>query len=134
MTNLINHPAINIVGEEWNAIMKNVSIAQYKVANRQWQRRRVAGSSAAHRPEIVKLFKKSKIRTTPEFSQYCYEQTKDTYYQIHKKKGSIVSIYLYIINSMTTLLTHTVAHSTKPSFMPKTNNQPLKKFLSLSLS
>ena len=28
---------------------------------------------------------------------------------------------------MTTLLTHTVAHSTKPSFMPKTNNQPLKK-------
>ena len=36
--------------------------------------------------------------------------------------------------SMTTLLTHTVAHSTKPSFMPKTNNQPLKKFLSLLLS
>ena len=28
---------------------------------------------------------------------------------------------------MTTLLTHTVAHSTKPSFMPKTNNQPPKK-------
>ena len=38
------------------------------------------------------------------------------------------------VNSMTTLLTHTVAHSTKPSFMPKTNNQPLKKFLSLALS
>ena len=36
--------------------------------------------------------------------------------------------------SMTTLLTHTVAHSTKPSFMPKTNNQPPKKFLSLALS
>ena len=31
---------------------------------------------------------------------------------------------------MTTLLTHTVAHSTKPSFMPKTNNQSPKKFLS----
>ena len=31
MTNLINHPAINIVEKEWNAIMKNVSIAQYKV-------------------------------------------------------------------------------------------------------
>ena len=29
--------------------------------------------------------------------------------------------------SMTTLLTHTVAHSTKPSYMPKTNNQPPKK-------
>ena len=36
--------------------------------------------------------------------------------------------------SMTTLLTHTVAHSTKPSFRPKANNQPLKKFLSLALS
>ena len=36
--------------------------------------------------------------------------------------------------SMTTLLTHTVAHSTKPSFRPKTNNQPLKMFLSLALS
>ena len=36
--------------------------------------------------------------------------------------------------SMTTLLMHTVAHFTKPSFRPKTNNQPLKKFLSLALS
>ena len=35
---------------------------------------------------------------------------------------------------MTTLLTHTVAYSTKPSFMPKTNNQPPKKCLSLALS
>ena len=37
-------------------------------------------------------------------------------------------------SSMTTLLTHTVAHSTKPSFMPKTNNQSIEKFLSLALS
>ena len=36
--------------------------------------------------------------------------------------------------SMTTLLTHTVAYSTKPSFMPKTINQPPKKCLSLALS
>ena len=36
--------------------------------------------------------------------------------------------------SMTSLLTHTVAHSTRPSFMPKANNQPLKKFLSLVVS
>ena len=36
--------------------------------------------------------------------------------------------------SMTTVLTHTVAHFTKPSFRSKTNNQPLKKFLSLALS
>ena len=35
---------------------------------------------------------------------------------------------------MTSLLTHTVAHSTRPSFRPKTNNQPLKKFLSLAVS
>ena len=36
--------------------------------------------------------------------------------------------------SMTSLLTHTVAHSTRPSFRLKTNNQPLKKFLSFSVS
>ena len=36
--------------------------------------------------------------------------------------------------SMTSLLTHTVAHSTRPSFRSKTNNQPLKKFLSLVFS
>ena len=30
--------------------------------------------------------------------------------------------------SMTSLLTHTVAHFTRHSFRPKTNNQPLKKF------
>ena len=36
--------------------------------------------------------------------------------------------------SMTSLLTHSVAHSTRPSFRPKINNQPLKKFLSLALS
>ena len=29
---------------------------------------------------------------------------------------------------MTSLLTNTVAHSTRPSFMPKANNQPHKKF------
>jgi hypothetical protein len=42
--------------------------------------------------------------------------------------------FTYTLGSMTTLLTHTVAHSTKSSFRPKTNNQPLKKFLSLALS
>ena len=36
--------------------------------------------------------------------------------------------------SMTTLLTHALAHSTKSSFRSNTNNQPLKKFLSLALS
>ena len=36
--------------------------------------------------------------------------------------------------NMTSLLTHTVAHSTRPSSMPKANNQPLKKFLSLAVS
>ena len=36
--------------------------------------------------------------------------------------------------NMTSLLTHTVAHFTRPSFRPKSNNQPLKKFLSLAVS
>ena len=36
--------------------------------------------------------------------------------------------------NMTQLLTHTVAHSTRPSFRLKTKNQPLKKFLSLAVS
>ena len=42
------------------------------------------------------------------------------------------TIYMHI--SITSLLTHTVAHSTGPSFRLKTNNQPFKKFLSLSVS
>ena len=36
--------------------------------------------------------------------------------------------------SMTSLLMHNVAHSNRHSFRHKTNNQPLKKFLSLALS
>ena len=36
--------------------------------------------------------------------------------------------------SMTQVLTKTVAHSTRPSFRPKTNNQPVKKNLGLQLS
>ena len=36
--------------------------------------------------------------------------------------------------SMTSLLMHTVAHSTRPSFRSKINNQPLKKLLSLLVS
>ena len=42
------------------------------------------------------------------------------------------AVFLYV--SMTKLLMHTVAHSTKPYFMPKTNNQPPKMFLSLAIS
>ena len=36
--------------------------------------------------------------------------------------------------SMTSLLMRTVAHSTRPSFRPKINNQPTKKFLSLEIT
>ena len=36
--------------------------------------------------------------------------------------------------SMTQLLMRSVAHSTRPSFRPKTNNQSIKKFLSLAVS
>ena len=49
-------------------------------------------------------------------------------------KGKNLMHYLCMLNSMTSLLTHTVAHSTRPSYSPKVNNQPLKKFLSLSVS
>ena len=37
-------------------------------------------------------------------------------------------------SSMSSLLTHTVAYSTRPSFRPKINNQSLKKFSSLAVS
>ena len=37
-----------------------------------------------------------------------------------------------IIISMTSLLMHTVAHSTRPSYRPKIDNQPLKKSLAVS--
>ena len=46
--------------------------------------------------------------------------------------GSRIARYIHI--SMTSLLTHTVAHSTRPSYRPKINKQPLKKFLSLAIS
>ena len=36
--------------------------------------------------------------------------------------------------SMTQLLTHTIAHSTRPSFSLQDNNQPTKKFLILEVS
>ena len=54
-----------------------------------------------------------------------------TYFKATKVPGSY---YVIIWVSMTSLLTHTVAHSTRPFFRPKTNNQPLKKFLSLAFS
>ena len=46
-----------------------------------------------------------------------------------------MSVYsVYILLSMTSLLMHTVAHFTRPSFRPKINKQPIKKFLSLAVS
>ena len=50
------------------------------------------------------------------------------------KIRQIYVVLMYLFTSMTSLLTHTVAHSTRPSFRLKTNNQPLKKFLSLAVS
>ena len=47
---------------------------------------------------------------------------------------TIECCYWYTLVSMTQLLTHSVAHSTKPSSRPKTNNQPtIKKFLGLAI-
>ena len=48
--------------------------------------------------------------------------------------GQSLSEVAFKFISMTSLLTHTVAHSTTLSFRPKTNNQPIKKFLSLEVS
>ena len=43
--------------------------------------------------------------------------------------------FVYFYSSMTSLLTHTVADSNRPSYRPKTNNQPIKKLLkSLAVS
>ena len=44
-----------------------------------------------------------------------------------KSPKNTLSMYVLTYISMTSLLTHTVAHSTRPSFRPKTINQPLKK-------
>ena len=46
----------------------------------------------------------------------------------------VYHILSFTLNSMTSLLIHTVPHSTRPSFKPKTNNQLIKKFLSLAVS
>ena len=47
----------------------------------------------------------------------------------------IASVLLwYTSGSMTSLLTHTVAHSTRPFYRPKVNNQPLEKLLCFAFS
>ena len=52
--------------------------------------------------------------------------------EISESPNIFYTMYMYF--SMTSLLTQNVAHSTRHSFKPKTNNQPLKKFLSLAFS
>ena len=56
------------------------------------------------------------------------------FYKIIKNGCENRCIKGQMLSSMTSLLTHTVAHSTRPSFRLKTNNQHLKKFLSLEVS
>ena len=53
--------------------------------------------------------------------------------QIHSRTLCTLTV-LWLSNTMTSLLTHTVAHSTRPSFRPKNNNQSTKKFLSLGVN
>ena len=50
------------------------------------------------------------------------------YFLFYIERGNSVLYWAYV------LLTHTVAQSTRRSFRPKTNNQPLKKVLSLVVS
>ena len=48
--------------------------------------------------------------------------------QLRQQKGWVwTNAEISKDNSMNTLLRHTFSHFTKPSFMTKTNNQPLKK-------
>ena len=56
-------------------------------------------------------------------------------FQTSKMQDGYVNNYrVLLLVSMTSLLMDIVAHSTRPSFGPKTNNQHLKKFLSLAVS
>ena len=48
-------------------------------------------------------------------------------------KNLLFLLVFFKYNSMTSLLTHTVARSTSCYFRLKTNNQPLKMFLSLAV-
>ena len=50
------------------------------------------------------------------------------FFRLHMKGDFLILI------SMTSLLTHNVAHSTRHYFRPKTNIQPIKKILSLAFS
>ena len=90
--------------------------------------------------ELVTLYFKNNKKSfiaVESWTSFCLEVRIFFIYHFPEKKGWGIhpefNTY-YKVFSMTTLLTHTVAHSTKPSFMPKTNNQPLKKFLSLALT
>jgi hypothetical protein len=51
-----------------------------------------------------------------------------------RREESLTYSVCCVLLSMTSLLTHTVSESTRPSLWPKTNNQPLKKFFSLAVS
>ena len=46
----------------------------------------------------------------------------------------VASVLRFLCYSMTQLLTHIVAHSARPCSRPQTNNQSIKKFLSLEVS
>ena len=58
------------------------------------------------------------------------------YGMIFRLPHNFMLLWLYpaMIFSMTQVLTHTVAHSTNPSFRSKINNQSIKKFLSLTVT
>ena len=51
-------------------------------------------------------------------------------YMVHARISEQCNKLCMYVN-MTKILMHTVANSTKTSFRPKTNNQPLKKFFVL---
>ena len=74
--------------------------------------------------------------TTPKYERpACVWKGLSQQIKFIKKTLPPMKNYGWVLSdSMTSLLTHTVAHFTRPSFRPKTNNQPIKKFLSLAVS
>ena len=72
---------------------------------------------------IAILFKFPLLRHFPLALWHCLSFSLRT--KIMAQRISILSLTCF---SMTSLLTHTVAHFTRPSFRPKTNYQTLKTF------
>ena len=85
--------------------------------------------------DLSKLGGEPILSTKDEISLY-FRTNRDDGLLFYTGKIEIIIKFncLYLSISMTSLLTYNFAHSTRHSFMPKNNNQPLKKLLNLAFS